>query len=61
MNYDDKCFAMAKYVVDRMSMDQLIENAINNIYQQLKRSDMLEDFMENYEVTNEDLNKFYNN
>lgn len=55
MNHDRKCQVVATYIADRMSTDDLLEFVIDALYHEMKHSNVLEDYMDDYCLTEQHL------
>jgi hypothetical protein len=55
MNHDRKCQVVAAYIADRMNTDDLVEYVVDDLYQMMKHSDLLEGYMADYCLTEQHL------
>ena len=55
MNHDRKCQVVATYIANRMNTDDLLEYVVDDLYQLMKHSDLLEDYMADYCLTEQHL------
>ena len=55
MTHSDKCYIVAKYALDSMKLDDIMDYALDSLFQEIKNSDMLEDYMRDYGLTEQHL------
>ena len=55
MNHDRKCQIVAAYIADRMDTDDLLEYVTDALYHEMKHSNVLEDYMDDYCLTEQHL------
>jgi len=55
MKHSDKCYIVAKYALDSMKLDDIMDYALDSLFQEIKNSDMLEEYMRDYGLTEQHL------
>ena len=55
MTYSRKCELVANYIANNMTLDEMKEYIVDELYQTMKHGEMLEDYMEDYDLTEQHL------